>query len=208
MRRCAQCEQEKTESEFPASKWKQSPQHRVCLECGDEKRCSSCSATGGRKKFTPEEWAKADSTRRCQDCVPRRCVQCWQRKVRGKFSVQQWAAGEGVAVCYDCDRRRCEVCHKPKGRNAFTPKMWELPEGAPERCCLECTRGRRTRGLWVCRRCQRQKPITEFTKIIATKGQGVKGNSRLCNECVDKFHAEQAEQSRRTAEQVQKRRRR
>ena len=69
--------------------------------------------------------------------------------------------------------------------------------------------GRRTRGMWACRnnRCKLQKPREEFSLGIAKQGEGVKGNPRVCNSCVERRETEESEMCRKSSEQVQKRQR-
>ena len=120
---------------------------------------------------------------------------------------EQRRLAEGL--CRTCHKRRCGRCNKEKGYEAFEPNVWELADGSPEYCCRECTRGRRTRGLWTCsnRRCELQKPREEFSLVVATRGEGVKGDSRVCNSCVER-REEVLDMCRKSSEQVEKRQRR
>ena len=106
-------------------------------------------------------------------------------------------------------RKRCGRCTKAKGCNEFSPGMWELRDGALELCCLECVRGERKRGFWVCtnKRCKLQKPHAEFSLVIAKYGQKVKGDSRRCDACITAREAELTNMTHKNLEHVQKRHR-
>ena len=206
LRRCMQCEQEKPESQFEATRWNQVLKRRICLPCSGGRRCQSCHSRGGFEKFAPEEWEKTDEERRCKECVPKLCCKCRKAKVKSLYVQAQWALGEGKAVCNDCDRKRCGRCNQAKSHKDFEPNMWELADGSAAYSCRECTRGCRMTGMWTCanRRCRMQKAHSEFSEVIAKKGKKVRGDSRQCNDCVQRREAEEADQSRQSAQQVQK----
>ena len=126
--------------------------------------------------------------------------------MKSLYVKAQWALVEGKAVCNECDRKRCGRCNQAKCQKDFEANMWELADGSAAYCCRECTQGRRTPGMWTCanRRCAMQKAHSEFSEVIAKKGKKVRGNSRQCNDCLQKRGAEEAEQSRQSAQQVQK----
>ena len=116
---------------------------------------------------------------------------------------------EGVALCYDCDRKRCSRCSKAKGCNGFAPGIWDLKDGSLDMVCLECQRGGRARGFWVChnKRCKLRKLHAEFSLAIARHGQTVNGDSRQCDACIMAREAELASMAKKNLEQVQKRHR-
>ena len=60
--------------------------------------------------------------------------------------------------------------------------------------------------MWTCmnRQCKLQKPIAEFEMAVARYGKTVSSDSRQCNDCILRRQAAEIEQSRRSAEQVQK----
>jgi hypothetical protein len=205
-RRCIQCGKEKPETEFSATKWDQVLQRRVCMACSGDKACSSCRLRGDAKKFAKDEWAKPDGRRKCKDCVPKRCCKCLKLKVKSAYSKTQWALDEGKAVCVDCDRRRCGKCNKAKTWKDFEPNMWELADGSAEYCCRECTRGRRTPGMWTCanKRCKLQKLHSEFRLAIEKHGKGVRADNRQCDDCIRRREAEAAQQSAQSTQKVQK----
>ena len=58
------------------------------------------------------------------------------------------------------------------------------------------------------KRCKLQKPREEFSLVIAKRGEGVKGDSRVCNSCVERRAKEEADMCRESSEQVEKRQRR
>ena len=209
LRKCDLCEAEKPESEFPASRWNLVLQRRICLECSGARRCNFCPNRGDASKFSKEEWCKPDGSRKCKECVPKRCSNCKKAKVRSEYSKDQWAQVEGKATCSDCDRKRCGRCNKAKLYKDFDANIWHLADGSPEYCCRECNRGRRTLGMWMCanKRCKLQKPISDFSKAMAKHGNKVKGNSRICDECIDRLVAEEAKVSRDSFQQTQKKQR-
>jgi len=82
--------------------------------------------------------------------------------------------------------------------------VWDLPVGCPEALCLECTRGRRQAGMWTCRRCSKQKVHKDFSDMVELHGAPLQGDFRRCNECVQRFEAEETEIARRSVAHVQK----
>ena len=54
------------------------------------------------------------------------------------------------------------------------------------------------------KRCKLQKPREEFSLVIATRGEGVKGDSRVCNACVERREKEVSDMCKRNSEQVVK----
>ena len=163
---------------------------------------------GSAEKFMPEEWRKADDVRKCRECMPMRCHKCRKAKASSQYTKQQLKLGEGHALCNDCDRKRCGACNKAKVYKDFDPSVWDLADGSNKCTCRECTRGRRTRGFWVCRNklCQLQKPIDDFSVAKARHGEGLKGNSRICNECIRRREAEEPEMAQKTMSRIQKKR--
>ena len=123
------------------------------------------------------------------------------------YSKSQWSLPEGQAVCNDCDRKRYGVCNKNKCLKDFDPATWELADGSSEFCCRECTRGRRSAGMWTCanRRCRMQKPRDAFSRAVWIHGNKVGGNWRQCDECLLRRENEVLEKTRSSAQQVQKR---
>ena len=208
LRQCVTCEKQKPESEYPATRWNQVLKRRMCLQCEEGKKCSSCDRRGGHKYFTDEEWKKNDDERRaCIDCVPRRCCRCRKQKAKGLFSKKQWALGVDSSTCYDCDKKRCGLCDKAKGIKDFEAAMWEVLDGSPEFQCKECTRGRRTVGMWTCvnKRCRLRKPHAEFSKMNEKWGGKATGNRRECDACIVRRERELCEATQKSFEQVQKR---
>jgi len=206
LRTCKVCLKEKSEEYFPATKWDRVLTRRVCLACSGDRKCSTCDLRDGMHKFTADEWKKPDGERRCKACMPKRCCKCKKAKTRASYSNVQWRLDEGVAVCLDCDRKRCGRCNKEKKYTDFEPSNWELADGSAEYCCKECTRGQRTFGMWMCRnrRCRKQKPIAEFSMAVDKHGENIKGNSRICNDCTRRRQEEEANMSKKSFEQVQK----
>ena len=115
--------------------------------------------------------------------------------------------GVPARMCYNCNRKQCLKCFKPKGQREFDRHTWQLDDNDPGRFCLACANGPREVGMWICRKCTEKKPISEFSLVRAKHGAGVKGNSKRCNACVERFEAECAAIARSSASHVQKRRR-
>ena len=207
MRQCIQCGQKRKHDEFPSNRWNRALRERVCLSCMEGKKCSTCPTKGGIAKFTKEEWLKADGVRLCKECIPKRCFKCGKLKLKSNFTKVQWRLSEGTAVCNDCDRRRCGQCGKEKTYKDFEASMWELADGSPAYKCRECTRGRRTTGMWTCqnRRCREQKPISEYSIAISRYGKPLKGNHIRCDVCIRREEDEARETQHRSSQQVQKR---
>ena len=166
--------------------------------------CSKCKTTGDLwKTFAACEWDKPDDDRKCLWCMTKTCSQCRRAKTKSLFSADQWQLPEEspARTCYDCDRKQCSKCGEPKTKKEFIRHAWQLEAKDPNRVCLACTRGRREVGKWTCRnkRCNLQKPIADFSICRAKYGEAVKGNSRQCNACVERFEAECAEMARASA---------
>ena len=183
----------------------------VCNECEKTRKtweCVRCEKEKAESDSPASQRKKELQKRICSDCLDvKQCSQCKKQKDPTSFFKEQRRMAEGV--CRTCDKRRCGRCSKEKGYEAFEPSVWELANGSPEYCCRECTRGRRTRGMWACmnKRCKLQKPHEEFSLVVAKHGEGVKGNSRVCNSCVERREKEESEMCRKSSEQVQKRQR-
>ena len=187
----------------------------LCNECGKAPKaqtmrvCGKCTKEKAESDFAPSRWDQNLQKRICLDCQSSKaCSQCKKEKPLTSFSKEQRRLAGGV--CRTCHKKRCGRCNKEKGYEAFEPNVWELGDGSPEYCCRECTRGRRTRGMWTCQnnRCKVQKPREEFSLVIAARGEHVKGDSRVCNACMERREKEESEMCRRSSEQVEKRQRR
>ena len=89
----------------------------------------------------------------------------------------------------------------------FEAAMWEVLDGSPELRCKECTRGRRTVGMWTCvnKRCRLRKPHAEFSKIKEKWGGKAHGDRRECDACIVRRERELYEATQKSFEQVQKR---
>ena len=118
-------------------------------------------------------------------------------------------AAEGQAVCKDCDRKRCDKSNKAKIYSDFDPSVWDEADGSAKYWCRECTRGRRSKGMWVCRnrRCKLQKPIEDFSIAKQRHGDNVKGNSRVCDDCIRRREAEVALTARKNMAYINKQQR-
>ena len=210
LRVCIGCGVTKAVDQFSSTRWDQILARRLCLACSGDMRCSTCPLRGDASKFSPEEWRKPDGDRRCKDCVPARCAACHAEKVKSAYHRLQWKLGDGERVCADCERKRCGQCSKLKLRKDFDLRVWDLVDGSPNFACRACTtqrKGMGNRGMWTCRnkRCQKKyKPMEEFSLCRLKHGNAVKGNSKVCDECIRRREEEEAAMARKSAEQVTK----
>ena len=67
--KCMQCEKEKPQDKFLATRWDRDLKKRLCLECSGDRRCSSSPLRGGCGKFSKDEWKKPDGLRKCKACT-------------------------------------------------------------------------------------------------------------------------------------------
>jgi hypothetical protein len=207
--KCVQCEQEKAEDQFSATRWNLVLKRRLCLGCSGDRGCSSCRLRGGSAKFSPDEWKKSEDSRKCKNCTPKRCPRCRKDKTKPSSSQEQWLVPEGKGVCSDCDRRRCGNCNKAKTMKDFAPDMWEKADGSKDACCRECAQGRRTLGMWTCnnKRCKQQKPHAAFQRAIERYGPKVQGNARVCDDCLHRREEEARAMAKRNLEHLDKKQR-
>ena len=79
-------------------------------------------------------------------------------------------------------------CNRQKGYKEYKQRVWDLPDGDVKLVCTPCTRGRKKKGEWTCRskQCQKQLPIQSFSLAISKHGARVCGNSRRCNDCMER----------------------
>ena len=85
LRKCVQCDKEKTENDCPRTRWGQVLAKRICLECVSGRSCCSCGRQGSFQYFPTAEWDKPDSQRKCYDCCPNDVLAAESRKPKGRI---------------------------------------------------------------------------------------------------------------------------
>ena len=204
-----QCEKDKAQDQFSATKWGKELKRRLCLECSGDRSCSSCHLRGGHDKFPKDEWDKPQELRKCKGCMPRHCPRCRKSKTKSSFSREQWLLPEGKSICSDCHRRRCGKCNKAKTVKDFAADMWEKADGAKEAYCRECAKGSRTHGMWTCnnKRCKQQRPHTAFKRAIARYGMKPHPKAKVCDECLKRQEEEEKQVARKGLQHLDKKQR-
>ena len=142
-------------------------------------------------------------------CMTKTCSLCRRDKTKGLFSADQWQLPDEspTRTCYECNLKQCSMCFKPKGQREFDRRSWQLEDRDPDRRCLVCANPPRQNGWWKCgnRRCGLRKPVAEFSIVRAKHGRNVRGGSKQCDTCVQRFEAECAAMAQNSTRQSQKR---
>ena len=206
---CSVCGIEKQAEDFTQEERKHECSRQICKECKEGIVCSLCRAPRGSSSFDKSERSKPPGTRLCNACLTRTCANCQNPKRRRCFSRAQWSATSATWVCELCDRKRCFVCNAEKRYKDFSNSAWERPHGDVNLVCRQCSVDKRKQGHWTCRTkgCLKQLPLEYFSIAISRSGPRVQGNSRRCNECIQRQDELERAMNRRSLEHVQKRRR-
>ena len=150
--------------------------------------CCGCKNACSLHNFLKSERSKPSGAWLCSSCLTKSCGNCHKSKTRACFSSAQWNSVSTELLCQQCDRKRCAVCNKQKGYKEYEQRSWNFPDGDVKLVCVSCCSKGRKRSLWTCqgKQCRKQLPHESFSIAISKYGAHVSGNSRRCNDCIQR----------------------
>ena len=213
---CVACGLVKPEAAFTQRMWSNIRKaDRICTVCmnranfGKRRKCHGfCISLRRRDEFSAVEWRNQEDPH-CRACVrrhlkhgtPYHCTSCRNWFAEESFFPSAAKDNPGQRICKTCRavtvemRKKCVACNLDKPEAAFTQREWR-PLSKTCRTCKVCMNI--VVRMWTCqyRRCKLRKPMSEFSRCRSKYGPAVKGNSRLCNTCVERYEADCAGMAR------------